>query len=519
MAGISAMLDAAPSAVIAIDLSAVIRYANDRVATLVGYQGQELVGRSLWTLVPERLREFYGAGFAAYAEDLTPRPIGSGLEFEVLRRDGSEVPVELSVTTMTEGDEPWIVASVVDIGARVAAQSRARELSRAYLTLAQINQAIIRAPDTASLYAETCRVAVETGGFLGAWVGLKAEAGVDPVAAAGVAGEHLRGIATSLGSVARSRTPASVALREGTPVWSEDYLHDPGTAPWHDRARALGIRAAASLPLRTDDGGVPAVLTLYSGSAGFFDTAMRELMEQVAQNVCYALSSFAARAEVERVAAQRRELLRRLVDAQEAERNRIAADLHDESVQTLASADLRLGLLRERAAATAPMLTGGLAEAQAAVNAVGAGLRDLLFELEPDDASQPWEETVHRAARHILGEMPPTWSVHVDRDAILADTERAQALRILKEALRNVRKHARAERVEVSVRSRDGGAEVTVVDDGVAFDPEGSVRPGHRGLQSMRDRAEVTGGWCRVEPGLGGRGTVVRFWIPRAEHA
>jgi PAS domain S-box-containing protein len=519
MADISAMLDASPSAVIAVDLSAVIRYANDRVAALAGYRAEELLARPIWILVPEHLREPYGEALAGYAEDLTPRPIGSGLEYEMLHRDGSLIPVELSLTTMSEGDERWIVASVVDITTRVEAQKRARELTRAYLTLAQINQAIIRAPDTERLYAETCRVAVETGGFLGAWVGLRAWAGVEPVAVAGVAGEHLRGVAGGLDPDARSRTPASRALREGVATWSEDYLHDPSTAPWHDRARALGIRASASLPLRTDDGGVLGVLTLYSGAANFFDDTFRELMEQVAENVCYALSSFAARAEVERVAAQRRELLRRLVDAQEAERNRIAADLHDESVQALASADLRLGVLLEAAAATAPALIAGLAEAQAAVHAVGAGLRDLLFELEPDDASQPWEETVHQASRHILGQQPPSWSVHVDHDAVLPETERVQALRILKEALRNVRKHARAERVEVSVRARDGGAEVTVADDGVAFDLGEASRPGHRGLQSMRDRAEVSGGWCRVERGAGGRGTVVRFWIPGAEHA
>ena len=96
----------------------------------------------------------------------------------------------------------------------------------------------------------------------------------------------------------------------------------------------------------------------------------------------------------------------------------------------------------------------------------------------------------------------------------LPGVEQAQALRIVKEALINVRKHAQADRVDIVVRNRDGGVEVTITDDGVGVDPDRLAPvPGHRGLETMRDRAELSGGWLRLEQPPAG-GTTLHFWIP-----
>jgi signal transduction histidine kinase len=77
-----------------------------------------------------------------------------------------------------------------------------------------------------------------------------------------------------------------------------------------------------------------------------------------------------------------------------------------------------------------------------------------------------------------------------------------------------VRKHAKAGEVRVAVRPDGPGVLVEVRDDGVGFDPEkvDGAQP-HLGLDTMRERAELAGGWLEVQstPGLG---TTVRFWIP-----
>jgi signal transduction histidine kinase len=87
--------------------------------------------------------------------------------------------------------------------------------------------------------------------------------------------------------------------------------------------------------------------------------------------------------------------------------------------------------------------------------------------------------------------------------------------RIIQEALANVRKHARARRVAAHLESSDGGYRVRVSDDGRGFSAEQLARaiPGNFGLTSMRERAEMAGGWWRVG-GRPGGGTEVEFWVP-----
>jgi signal transduction histidine kinase len=86
--------------------------------------------------------------------------------------------------------------------------------------------------------------------------------------------------------------------------------------------------------------------------------------------------------------------------------------------------------------------------------------------------------------------------------------------RITKEALVNVRKHAKANNVEVRLEEKDGGVLVRVEDDGIGIsaDTNGSP-PGHLGMLAMRERAELAGGWSRVSSDPDG-GTVVEVWVP-----
>jgi len=92
---------------------------------------------------------------------------------------------------------------------------------------------------------------------------------------------------------------------------------------------------------------------------------------------------------------------------------------------------------------------------------------------------------------------------------------RVLLFRIAQEALGNVHKHARAQRVEVHLSQDDGGFKVEIRDDGVGFTPPQrlSSAPGHLGLSSMRERAELAGGWCQVHS-LPDCGATVQFWLP-----
>jgi signal transduction histidine kinase len=109
-------------------------------------------------------------------------------------------------------------------------------------------------------------------------------------------------------------------------------------------------------------------------------------------------------------------------------------------------------------------------------------------------------------------------SVHVVHDTQVPEVgprARVEVLRIVQEALNNARKHARASRIDIQVRARGRGVEVTINDDGSGFDT-GQREPGHFGIEIMRERAESIGGHFDLTSSTEG-GTRVRVWVPALE--
>lgn len=508
-------LDGAAAAVVTVNDAGRIVYCNPQVLDTFGYRPEELWQQPVEVLLPARQVDVHRRHRADFMADPRPRPMGRGLDLWARRKDGTEFPVEITLTPMTTDVGRYVVAGVFDVTDRRKTETRLASLSRAYLTLAQTNQAIVRASDATELFAETCRIAVEQGGYLGAWVGEHGPgASVRQVARAGSIDDYIDALRISVDpDDPTGQGPTAIALRESRSYYSVDFASDDRTAPWHDAASAHGIRASATMPLRRGTDTV-AVLTLYSAVPGLFDAEMRALLEQMAVNVSFALDGFETERRLRQVAAQRSELLRRLVTAQESERTRIAADVHDDSVQALAAVDLRLGLLQTRVRQAAPDLEPLVHQIQATLAGATASLRRLLFELEPADPEADLVAAVREAAEHVFEDGAVTWEVVADEVVDLPPTERGQALRIAREALINVRKHAHARTVRVRLCRNGDGVEVAVTDDGVGVEPDAVPRaPGHRGLQSMRDRAEVSGGWCRIERAPEG-GTTLRFWLP-----
>jgi PAS domain S-box-containing protein len=212
----------------------------------------------------------------------------------------------------------------------------------------------------------------------------------------------------------------------------------------------------------------------------------------------------------------RRALLRRLIRAKEEERARIASEIHDESIQMVIAVSLRLQRLRLR------LLDKGtrqiLDEIQQALNLSLSHLRQLIFDLRPPDL----ENGLGAAMRVYLEQMTPDTGIAYrlnDRlSAHVPDSTAMLIYRNVREALANARKHARANAVLVEFLDIADGCLVRIVDDGVGYHPADiEDRPGgHLGLVLMRERAELAGGWCRIESSPGS-GTTVEFWVPLGE--
>ena len=261
--------------------------------------------------------------------------------------------------------------------------------------------------------------------------------------------------------------------------------------------------------LRDQRGGPPIPVTASTFTLRHPSTGEPWLLATVQRDISDRL---AAQRELQALADERQVLLGHLVQAQEDERARIAADVHDDSVQALAAVELRLSLL-QRELEQQPGLLPTVASLRDTVRGATDRLRHLLFDLESPAQQADLASALGEAAAYVFEDVV-RWRLEEDGGADLPAATRVTAYRVAKEAMVNVRKHAEAHRVVISLRDREGGVEVSVTDDGRGFDPAlASDRPGHLGLPGMRDRVTVAGGTLSIDSPVTG-GTTVRIWLP-----
>ncbi|MEJ1961672.1 MAG: PAS domain S-box protein [Gammaproteobacteria bacterium] len=125
------VLDSAPDALIIIDRAGRIVFANRQVESLFGYEASDLVGQPVEVLMPERVRPRHIGHREDYADNLRVRPMGTGLDLFARRRDGSEFPVEISLSPARDGNVNLAVAAIRDITDRQEIQNALREAREA----------------------------------------------------------------------------------------------------------------------------------------------------------------------------------------------------------------------------------------------------------------------------------------------------------------------------------------------------------------------------------------------------
>jgi signal transduction histidine kinase len=215
---------------------------------------------------------------------------------------------------------------------------------------------------------------------------------------------------------------------------------------------------------------------------------------------------------VRRTMEERRLLLERLEAAQEEERRRIAAGIHDESIQVLSAADLRVQALQTFV--QPDQARAELAELHDKLQQEVDGLRHLLFELRPPVLDH---DRLGAALEEYLSSVPgPAFAIRDGLSTPVPIEVRAVLFRIAQEAVTNVRKHSGAETMEIALTEERGGVRMRVGDDGAGFEPSAVREPpraGHIDLPTMFERAEVAGGRCSIETAPR-RGTTVDCWMP-----
>jgi signal transduction histidine kinase len=212
---------------------------------------------------------------------------------------------------------------------------------------------------------------------------------------------------------------------------------------------------------------------------------------------------------------ERRWVEKALREIRDAERRRIARDLHDGVLQDLSYTAAAMGLIMLKAEGTG--LEGDLQKAIDAVRRAAQGLRGAVNDLRlEEERNRPFstlvESLVERSRRmdpardirlEVQEEFPTTLTARV------GDVDTGM-LRVIQEALTNARRHSGARNVRVSLRVEEGDLVAEVADDGRGFGAESD--PGV-GMSSMRERALRLGGELEVES-VPGEGTRVRLRLP-----
>jgi signal transduction histidine kinase len=210
---------------------------------------------------------------------------------------------------------------------------------------------------------------------------------------------------------------------------------------------------------------------------------------------------------------QRRQLLTRIVSTQDEERRRIAGDIHDDTIQGFSALSIRLEALGR----TYPEIRNDerFVAAQQAVADSTKRLRRLIFELYPQALESEGLVATIDAHLQELAKEPeaPEFDLRADDITEPPRSIGTTAYRIVREAIANALKHSGARHVSIRLEPRDGGLFLQVEDDGAGFDIEAAPPSGHLGLASMRERAELAGGWSLLES-VPGSGTTLSCWLP-----
>jgi len=457
------LLEVAPDAIVGVDAQGLIVLVNRQAEVMFGYQRDELVGELVERLVPKRYHDTHEGHRRGFFANPSTRPMGASLSLFGRRKDGGEFPAEISLSSIQTPAGSIAITAIRDISERRTAQRMFEQLLEA-------------APDA--------MVGVDSDGMI-MLVNHQAE--------------QIFGYARSelIGQPVEKLVPERFHnVHEGH---RRGYFADPGTRPMGANLSLFGRRKnGTEFPAEISLSSIETV----SGTIAI--TAVRDITERlVAESI--------VSEEV-----HRRAIVTAMLRAEEAERARIATELHDDTVQVMTASLISIDrVLKERPLAQS--LSEKLTDARATIAEAAERTRRLSFELRPavlhEQGLTPAitamaEQAGREIGAQVLVNLPSgrfEWSVE------------ELVYRTIQEAMANLRKHSRAKHVSVTLTRRRASLSGVVADDGRGFKLSETVTRAdhllHMGLETMIERVRLAGGELDIDSSPG-EGTRISFEIP-----
>jgi len=293
-----------------------------------------------------------------------------------------------------------------------------------------------------------------------------------------------------------------LAARIGEVVVSEDLSKDDRLSRSACRDERFG--SMICVPLRSREKTL-GILTLYSKKPHAFSQANRQLLIAISHHVGAAIENSLIYSKAKESA---------LLD----ERWLISQELHDNVAQSLAYLNMQTKLMEDRLESELKIPDmEELHQIRRVIQDTYQDVRNMLIDFRTRiDENEPLEPVLLKYCEEFSARTGIKTEFASDKPLpILELSVRTQLLRIIQESLSNARKHARAARVNVSVRKADPGLRISVEDNGDGFDLRAAQGPAqqHLGLSIMKERAAHFGGTVRISTAPG-RGTRIEIDIP-----
>ncbi len=299
------ILESAPDGMVIVDDRGNMMLANGQLERLFGYTREELVGAPVEILIPERFRDVHQRHRADYTKAPRTRPMGAGLDLYGRRKDGSEFPVEVSLSPLQTPEGMLAIAAIRDVSERRQAEERdlqrLQTLSALYVSAQKLSQSL----DQVELADYIVSTAVKAFGISLAWVGRAEPDGAIRVLAHYPTDDpYPSRLSIRWDDSPDGQGPSGRAIRTGFPV-----VMDAGSAGQMlppDRAAAFrgrGHGSTASIPLVSRNRPF-GLLAVYSEKADFFTPARIELFQAFAHLAASALENARLLSETQQRADQ-----------------------------------------------------------------------------------------------------------------------------------------------------------------------------------------------------------------------
>ncbi len=262
---------------------------NPFLIELLGYSHAEFLGKKLW-----EIGAFKDTALTmdAFAELQAKRYIRYD-DLPLVAKDGRRISVEFVSNVYDCEGVDVIQCNIRDNTKRHIAELALRLTTRSLKMLSESNMALLEASSENELRTEYCRIAVETGNYMMAWIGVT-DSGPDllvrPVAHYGHDDGYLDTVKITWSDTENGNGPTGRAIRLGQVQFTENIATDPSMSPWRTEALKRGFHSSIALPFQPVEG-VKACMTLYSGVPSIWSAPERKLLREIALDLAFGITA------------------------------------------------------------------------------------------------------------------------------------------------------------------------------------------------------------------------------------